>query len=85
MYEYDGEVVLIDEDGNEHEFIIVDIFDLDEKQYAVLQPDDGETDEAIILRFGQDEDGNDLLEDIDSDEEWEKAANFWEENFSFEE
>ncbi|RJQ30644.1 MAG: DUF1292 domain-containing protein, partial [Peptococcaceae bacterium] len=41
-----------------------------------------EEDEAIVLRFTQDEEGNDLLIDIEDDEEWEKVVDTWEEMIS---
>jgi len=83
LYENDGNIVLVDEDDNEHEFAVIDIFDLEGKQYAVLQPVEGDGNEdAIILRLEQDEVGNDLLADIEDDLEWEAAAQYWEDNFS---
>jgi uncharacterized protein YrzB (UPF0473 family) len=44
-----------------------------------------ESDEAIILKFSQDEDGNELLVDIEDDDEWEKVADAWEEMLAEEE
>lgn len=85
MNEKEKNLILVDEEGREHEFVVIDIFEMDEKQYAVLQPVDDESEEAIILRFEQDAEGNDILTDIEDDEEWEKAADYWEENLSFEE
>jgi uncharacterized protein YrzB (UPF0473 family) len=35
--------------------------------------------EAIILRFGIDDEGNEVLYDIEDDEEWEKVADAWQE------
>ncbi len=77
-------VVLTDEEGNEHEFELLTILDVDGGNYAVLLPfaqpeteeDDAEEyeEEAIILRISQDEDGNDVLQEIEDDEEWEKVA-----------
>ncbi len=76
-FEEDEVVVLTDDDGQEHEFNIIDTITVDDKEYAVLQPVD--EDEAIILRFGIDDEGNEVLHDIENDEEWEKVADAWQE------
>jgi uncharacterized protein YrzB (UPF0473 family) len=76
-------VVLTDEEGNEHEFELLTILDVDGNNYAVLLPlmqpeveDEAAEfeEEAIILRISQDEDGNDVLQEIEDDEEWERVA-----------
>jgi len=79
--EEEDTVVLTDENGVEHEFELVDVFDLEGKQYAVLAPTDEEEDdeEAIVLRIEKDADGNDVLVDIEDDEEWDRVAARWDE------
>ena len=73
-------VVLTDENGEEHEFELVDVFDLDGKEYAVLaSTEDDDDDEAIVLRVEKDGDGNDQLVDIEDDDEWERVAQKWDE------
>ncbi len=83
-------VVLTDEEGNEHEFELLTILDVDGANYAVLLPFadpeneeeedefEGFEEEAIILKISQDEDGNDILQEIEDDEEWEKVAEEYE-------
>lgn len=76
-------VVLTDENGEEHEFAVLDTMELDGSTYFVLLPvtveeEDEEADEAIILKLGKDDEGNDILLDIEDDEEWEKVADAWE-------
>lgn len=81
-HEEDDTVVLTDENGVEHEFELVDVFDLDGKQYAVLAPteeDEEDDEEAIVLRVEKDPDGNDVLVDIEDDEEWDRVAARWDE------
>ena len=79
-------ITLIDENGEEKDFTVIDILELDGSEYAILLPvDDEDTDEAIILKFAQDNEGNEILVDIDDDEEWEKVADTWEEMMSREE
>ncbi|MDK2926187.1 MAG: hypothetical protein PWQ41_1961 [Bacillota bacterium] len=81
--ERDDVVVLTDEDGNEHEFEVVDYFEVDGKEYAVLLPADEETEEeeeeALIFRVEEDQEGNEILVEIEDDDEWERVASAWEE------
>jgi uncharacterized protein YrzB (UPF0473 family) len=44
----------------------------------VEDENDEEADEAIILKLGKDDEGNEVLLDIEDDEEWEKVADAWE-------
>lgn len=83
--EHEEEVLtLIDEDGEEQDFAILDIVELEGSRYAILLPLDEEGDEddegeAIILKFGKDDQGNEILMDVEDDEEWERVADAWEE------
>ena len=78
--EFDDVLVLIDEENQEHSFQMIDMIEVDGSQYAVLAPmDEGsDEDEAIILKVVN-EDGEDVLYDIESDEEWEKVVDLWNE------
>ena len=70
-------ITLVDEEGKEHEFEVEAILDVEDSKYAVLIPMDEEyadSNEAVIMRFGLDEDGEEVLYDIESDEEWNKVA-----------
>ncbi|GAW94217.1 hypothetical protein PTH_1066 [Calderihabitans maritimus] len=78
MQEHDNLVVLVDEEGREHEFTLVDVLELDEERYAILLPE-GEIEEAIILKMGTDENGEEILFDIEDDDEWEMVAKAWQE------
>lgn len=78
-------ITLVDEEGAEHDFTVIDIIEVDGSEYAILLPVEEENDEAIILKFTQDDDGNELLVDIEEDEEWEKVADAWEEMMAEEE
>lgn len=57
--ELDSTVVLVDEDGNEAAFDIVDYIDLDDQEYVVLVPQDENDDEVVILRVEPDEENED--------------------------
>ena len=75
-------VVLVDEDGEEHTFTMLDVIEVDGNEYAILQPvdedmDDDEEPEAVILKIETDEKGEEILTDIENDEEWEKVADAW--------
>lgn len=77
-------VVLNDDEGNEHEFMHLATLEVEGNTYFVLLPveeteEDDEEAEAIILKLGKDENGEDMLMDVEDDEEWEKVADAWEE------
>jgi len=85
LAENEGIITLVDEDGSEHDFSVIDILEVDGSEYAVLLPVEDESDEAVILKFACDDEGNELLIDIEDDEEWEKVADAWEEMLNEEE
>ena len=79
-------LVLVDEEGNEHEFELMAELEIDDDTYRVLLPfaeENEEIDEdeleVLILKVVYDEDGNEFLSDIDDDEEWERVADAWQE------
>ncbi len=88
MEEQDHVVSLIDEEGNEHQFIVVDVFLVEENQYVVLVPfaseegedeesESGGEEEAFIFRLAE-KDGEQALEEIEAEEEWQRVAEAWE-------
>jgi len=79
-------LVLVDEDGMEHEFELLAELEIDDQSYRVLipleedeEPDEEAEVEVVILKVVFDEEGNEFLGDIDDDEEWEKVADAWQE------
>lgn len=76
-------ITLVDEGGNEHQFEIEAILEVEDERYAVLIPMSEEyanSNEAIIMKFGQDEEsGEEVLFDIESDEEWNRVADAYDE------
>ena len=74
-------IILVDEDGDEHTFSILDVIEVDGSEYAILQPaddeDDDEEPEAVILKIENDENGEEVLSYIEDDDEWEKVADAW--------
>jgi uncharacterized protein YrzB (UPF0473 family) len=85
--ERDDIVVLTDEEGTEHQFQVVDFFNVEEKEYAILLPleefdVDDEEGEALIFRVEDDDDDNQMLVEIEDDDEWERAAAEWEQRLA---
>ena len=76
-HDHDHKVILLDENGQEKEFDIVTWFEVDEKNYVVLMAAEGDLDEGIILRL-QEEDGQDVLVDIEDEEEWNRVLAVYE-------
>lgn len=83
-------VTLTDDYGNEHDFAIIDLFEVDEIRYAIMLPvfeseDGGEEPEvdfeedAYIFRVEIDEQGDEeLFFEVEDEKEWEKVALAWE-------
>jgi len=67
-------ITLSDESGAEHEFEVLELLEVEAKNYAVLR-EVGAEEEALILRLEKDAEGNDtILATIEDDEEFEKVA-----------
>lgn len=76
----DDLVVLVDEDGNEEEFEYLDTIELNDNEYVVLVPYEGEEseeaqdeDEVIILKIQHDENGEDSYITVDDEDELEEV------------
>ena len=82
-------VVLEDEDGKSEEYGVLGSFEFEDRRYAVLAPMDGEADtedlddeaeeirEAFIFIVTEDDEGNDVFQDVEDDDEFERVAEFW--------
>ncbi len=91
-------IVLVDEEGVEHDFALVDRFQVDMAEYAILVPviyteegTNGEAvdfeDEAFIFRIDLDV-GEEMLVEVEDEKEWHQVASVWEErvqNIGYEE
>ena len=81
---YNPEIfTLTDEEGNEHEFELMDVMELDGTTYYALVPYNedpeaalAEDTELVILKGGE-EDGVDFLTTIDNDEEYDRVGNIF--------
>ena len=90
-------ITLTDEEGQEHEFEIVDTMDLDNERYMALvpvfaDPQDSLEDSAdlVILKvIPDDESGEEILQTIEDDDEFNRVADLFmerlEDYFEFEE
>ncbi|HAA37595.1 MAG TPA: DUF1292 domain-containing protein [Firmicutes bacterium] len=86
MHELPDELVtLVDEEGHEHEFMLLDIIMVNDHEYAIMLPVSSEEEdaaeeeqEAIVFRI-DDSDGEQSLTVVEDDEEWEAVAAAWEE------
>jgi len=71
-------ITLVDEEGHEHRFNLLNIVEVDESKYAVMVPEDQEKEEdqeeAVIFRIETDEEGEEVLVDIDDDDEFAKVC-----------
>lgn len=79
-------LILVDEEGVEHQFEVLAEMEIEDNTYRVLIPvfeEDEEVEEEdieiIILKVVLDEEGNEFLSDIEDDEEWEMVADAWQE------
>ena len=70
MGENEDVITLLDEEGIEHEFSIVDVLEVSEQRYAILQPLESgeEPDTAVIFRME-----GDALVTIEDDAEFERV------------
>ena len=80
---------LVDEEGTEQTFELLDVMDLDDDRYFALIPyyenpeemveDDGE---LIVLKSQMDENGEELMVTIDDDDEYQRVGNLFLEKLS---
>lgn len=71
-------VTLVDEEGNEHQFELIDVIEVDERRYAIMTPveedDSAEEGEAYIFRLETDENGEEILVDVEDEEEFNRVC-----------
>jgi len=83
MAEESNKITLIDEDNVEHQFILLNVVEMDGAKYAVMVPEEEMTEEeeqeAVIFRIETDENGEEVLVDIEDDEEFAKVCDLLDE------
>lgn len=73
-------IVLVDEEGLEHNFTLYRILEVDDVRYALLVPEE-EPDEGIVaFRLEVDEDGEDVLVMVEEDDEFDRVVSALEED-----
>ena len=85
--EYDPEIyTLTDENDNEYHFALLGTLEHEGAVYKALIPvnEDGEEEssEYVILKLGTDENGDDILETIEDDDEFDRIADIFDDKFS---
>jgi uncharacterized protein YrzB (UPF0473 family) len=70
-------IVLLDEKGNEVEFEVVTKLDIENNEYVIVIPVEGEED-AVALKMVKDEEGNEALASVDDEEEFAMVAEAYE-------
>ena len=85
--EYDPEIyTLTDEDGKELNFALLGTLEHEGSVYKALIPVDEngeeESSEYVILKYTVDENGEELLETIEDDEEFDRIADIFDDEFS---
>lgn len=68
---------LTDEDGKESDFELIGSTVIDEITYMAMAPVDEDSDEYVILKMIKDENGEDMLETIENDDEFDKVADIF--------
>ncbi len=81
-FDFEEEVfTLTDEEGNESDFEFIGRIELDGNMYVALIPTDGDDEEYVILKVETDENGEEFLITIEDDEEFDKVADAFEDEF----
>lgn len=71
--------VVTDEDGKEHEMVLVFEFEVEDQVYAVLLDRNDPEADGMIVRLEEQENGQGFLVPIEDDEEWNRVAAVYEE------
>ncbi len=78
--EEDGAYVytLTDEEGNEHEFVLLMCDEVDGKTYYAMAPnDEPDSEEYVILRAEEESEDDVSLVSIDDDDEFERVSSYF--------
>ena len=73
-------ITLLDENGEETEFEVLGVITVEDIDYAILIPidEDEDEDQAYIFRIDTDENGEEVLSEVEDDEEFEMVKDAWE-------
>lgn len=73
--------LLTDETGKESKFELIGETEMDGSIYYAMIPIEDGSDEYVILKVVPDENGEDMLESVDDDDEFEKIADIFDDMF----
>lgn len=88
IFEGDDIYTLTDDEGNESDFELIGSVEVDGTAYYALIPysedadDSEEPEEYIVLRGEKDENGEEILVSIDDDEEFDRIADIFDDEFA---
>lgn len=73
-------IYLLNEEGKEEKMRVITFFRIEdlESEYVVVTPADVNADEAYVLKYIQDEEGNDSYITIDDDQEFDIVSETYE-------
>ncbi len=84
--EFEAEIyTLTDESGEENQFELIGTTELEGVTYMAMTPVNEETDEYVILKLTKDENGEEILETIEDDDEFDRVADVFDDMFFSEE
>ncbi len=78
-------VTLVDDEGNEHDFTLIDVVEVDQQRYALLLPEEDPEEGAYVFRLEQDAEGEEILVNVDDDAEFDRVVKALEEQEHFDE
>lgn len=73
-------ITLVDDEGQEHRFNLLNIIEVEDAKYAVMIPEVQETtmeedqEEAVVFRIETDAEGEEVLVDIEDDDEFARVC-----------
>lgn len=70
-------ITLVDEEGHEHKFNLLNVVEMEGNKYAIMVPElqeDEDEEEAVVFKIETDEDGEEILVDIEDDEEFARVC-----------
>ena len=85
--EFDAELyTLTDEEGKESQFELLGVTEQEGVKYMAMTPiEENEADEYVILKVVAGENGEDMLETIEDDDEFDRIADIFDDMFANEE
>lgn len=71
-------IILLDENNKEQEFEVIASLSIDDTEYAILVPTDEDGEEGFVFKI-VDDNGEEILQVVDSDDELAKVSKAYEE------